>query len=77
MYNIALYEDGVFCSNIGGSIATLPEAIEQLNRISSTLRAEELNGYFGYKFDRAGTTCALIVTDRMNFPIKNVENHEE
>lgn len=73
MYNITLYENGIFCTNIGGEVPTLPEAIEQIKRISATLNAEELDGYFGYKFDRAGTTCALIVTDRWNFPIKTVE----
>lgn len=73
MYNISLYEDGRFCTTIGGTIETLPEAIDQMKRISSTLRAEELDGYFGYKFDRAGTTCALVITDMWNIPIKTVE----
>jgi hypothetical protein len=73
MYNITLYENGIFCTNIGGEVPTLTEAIEQIKRISATLNAEELDGYFGYKFDRAGTTCALIVTDRWNFPIKTIE----
>lgn len=69
MYNIALYENGRFCTNVGGTIDTLQEAIDQMKQISSTLQAQELQDYFGYKFDRAGTTCALVITDRWNYPI--------
>ena len=76
MYHITLYENGIFCTNVGGGVPTLPEAIEQIKRTADTLQATELDDYFGYKFDRAGTTCALIVTDRWNMPIKQEKNEE-
>lgn len=72
MYNIALYEEGCFCTNIGGSVPTLPQAIDQIRSLSVALKAQEVEGFFGYKFDRAGTNCALVVTDRRGFPVKNV-----
>lgn len=73
MYHITLYEGGRFCTHLGGAVPTLPEALEQMNSIAATLQAEELEGYFGYKFDRAGTVCALIITDRWEMPIINIE----
>lgn len=77
MYNITLYESGHFCTHIGGPVMTLPQAIDQLRAVAATLQAEELPDYLGYKFDRAGTPCALIVTDRWKMPITNVQNEED
>lgn len=76
MYNIAFYEDGRFSTNIGGPINTLPEALEQMKRLASCLKAEELPGYFGYKFDRGGTPCAIIIADRWGLPFVNVGEEE-
>jgi len=70
MYSIALYERGHFCTTIGAPLPTLPDAIEQLKTTAETLKAEELNGYFGYRFDRAGTECQLVILDRWAMPIK-------
>lgn len=72
MYNIALYEEGCFFTNIGGPVQTLPQAIEQIHSLAVALKAQEVEGFFGYKFDRAGTNCAIVVTDRWGFPVKNV-----
>lgn len=55
---------------------TLPEAIAQIHKVASGLKAEEVKGYFGYKFDRAGTMCALIITDRWQMPVKNIQEEE-
>lgn len=77
MYSIALYEEGRFCTQVGGPIGTLPEAIEQINKAASTLNATELSDYFGVKFDRNGTICALLVTDRWGAPIFQVKNEED
>lgn len=77
MYHITLYEGGRFCSHIGGAVDTLPEAIDQLKRVSATLQATELEEYFGVKFDRAGTICALLVTDRWECPIRQEKNDED
>ena len=77
MYHITLTENGRFCTHVGGEIKTLPEAIEQIKRTADTLQATELDEYFGYKFDRAGTPCALIVTDRWGAPIRQEKNEED
>lgn len=73
MYYIGLYEEGRFCTLVGGEILTLTEAILQLKNAASPLKAEEVEGCFGYKFDRQGTLCALVVLDRFGFPIYNKE----
>ena len=73
MYNIAFYEEGRFCTNIGGPVNTLPEALEQMKKVATSVKAEELPGCSGYKFDRAGTTCALIITNKWGLPIFNFE----
>ena len=77
MYHISLYEEGRYCTDVGGAIDTLPQALEQMRRISSTLKADEIKVYFGYMFDRAGTTCSLIVTDRWHMPILQEKNEED
>jgi hypothetical protein len=69
MYSIALYEEGRFCTQVGGPVGTLPEAIKQIKSISKPLDATELEDYFGVKFDRNGTMCALVVRDQFCFPI--------
>lgn len=72
MYNILFYENGQFCTNIGGLVPTLPEAVAQTKSLAASLQAEELEGYFGYKFDRYGTPCAILVADRWGMPIRNI-----
>lgn len=73
MYYIGLYEEGRFCTQVGGEIPTLPEAIQQLKDAASSLKAEEVSDLIGYKFDRQGTLCALVVLDRFGFPIYDKE----
>ena len=73
MYSITLYERGRFCTAVGGPIPTLPEAIDQIRKVASTLKATELNEYFGYTFDRAGTDCQLVIADRWGVPIRKEE----
>lgn len=77
MYHITLTENGRFCTHVGGEINTLPEAIKQLEATAKTLGATELPEIYGYKFDRAGTTCALLVTDRWERPIRQEKNEED
>ena len=74
MYSIALYERGHFCTTIGAPVPTLLDAIEQIKKVAGTLHAEELNGYFGYRFDRAGTECQIVILDRWAMPIKVEED---
>lgn len=74
MYSIALFERGRFCTVIGSPIPTLPEAKTQLKKVAKTLNAEELNGYFGYRFDRAGTECQIAILDRWAQPITTEED---
>lgn len=77
MYHISLYEDGRFCSHIGGEIRLLCDTVDQLHKVASGLKAEALEDYEGYKFDRAGTTCALLITDEWGQPIKEVKEETE
>ena len=70
-YHVCFYEDGVFSTLVGGPVPTLDEAIKQMEKLAIGLKAEEVPGCLGYKFDRAGTTCALVVTDMFGFPIKD------
>lgn len=74
MYHIALYENGHFCSYIGGAVATLEDAAESLKTLAEAVDAEEVKNYLGYKFNRCGTPCALIILDRWDLPINNTED---
>lgn len=74
MYYINLYEKGHFCTDIGGPIGTLPEAVAQVKEIAKTLQAAELKEYFGYTFDRAGSDCQIVVADRWHMPIRKEED---
>ena len=76
MYNIAFFENGVFATNIGGPVQTLPEAIAQIKRLVANLDAKELDVYFGYKYDRYDTPCAVLITDRWHMPIINSKEEE-
>lgn len=73
MYHISLYEEGRFVSHIGGEIRLLCDVVDQLRKVASGLKAEALEDYEGFKFDRAGTTCALLITDDWGQPIKDVK----
>lgn len=77
MYNIAFYEDGRFCTNLGSPLRSLPEALEQIRRITVGLKAEELTGFSGVKFDRAGTTCGILITTDFGEPIREVVFNNE
>ena len=77
MYHISLYEDGRFCSHIGGEVRLLCDTVDQLRQVASGLKAEEVEDYHGYKFDRAGTTCALLITDDWGQPIRTIKEEEE
>ena len=76
MYHITLTENGRFCTHVGGEIKTLPEAIKQLETTAKTLAATELPEIYGYKFDRNGTTCCLMVTDRFRMPVRNIPEED-
>jgi len=76
MYHVSLYEDGRFCTNIGGPIRLLCDAVDNLRMVAEGLKAEELEEYHGVKFDRAGTTCALLITDDWGQPIRNLLTEE-
>ena len=34
MYNITLFEEGRFCTDIGGALPTLPDAIDQIKALN-------------------------------------------
>ena len=72
MYSIAFYENGRFCTNLGGPVGTLTEALSQMRSLLSDIEHEELRDYLGYKYNRSGTPCALLVFDEFGSLIKNV-----
>lgn len=76
MYHISLYEEGRFVSHIGGGFRLLCNAVDQLRKVASSLQAEALEEYEGYKFDRAGTTCALLIIDDWGQPIRGIKEEE-
>ena len=77
MYNIAFYEDGRFCTNLGSPLRSLPAALEQIRRITAGLKAKELTGLAGVKFDREGTMCGIIITTDFGEPIREVVFNNE
>lgn len=62
---------------MGGPLETLTEAIRSLDALSATLSAEDAPGYLGYRYDRAGTPCALIVTDIWGQPVADAKVEED
>ena len=70
MYSVALYEDGRFCTNIGDPVSTELDAVNLIRSKVNGMYFTVVAGYIGVKFDRAGTTCALLVTDQNNDPIR-------
>lgn len=77
MYQINLFENGRFCTQVGGPIRTLTETLDQLKRVAETVDAKELKGYVGYWFDRAGTDCALVITDRFGMFLTDADIVED
>jgi hypothetical protein len=69
MYHLSFYEDGRFVCFLGGEIATLPSAIENLDHMKSIIDNPQVISNTSIKYDRHGTTCAIIITDRWNQPI--------
>lgn len=74
MYSLLFFENSRFLTQVGGPVNTLPEALEQVCTLKAGLDATDLEGYFGFKYDRNGTPCALLVADRWGMPLKNVED---
>lgn len=74
MYHIALYEEGRFCTYLGGAVTNFPDALAQLRATAKAVGAEEVRNYFGYKFNRNGTVCALVILDRWDLPVSSIED---
>ena len=55
----------------------LEEALRQMQALSRGLNATEAEEIIALKFDRAGTTCALVLVDELGMPIQNVEYKKE
>ena len=73
MYRIGFFENGVFCTEIGGELGTLAQALEQVEILSKGLENPQLVGCVGIRFDRCGTPCALVVLDRWGRPIRDAK----
>ena len=76
MYNVSLYEEGRFCTNIGDPVSSPLEAVGRIRAKVRSLNYTALTDYIGVKFDRAGTACALLVTDQSNYPIRTSKKLE-
>lgn len=76
MYNIAFFENGAFVTLIGGPAGSLSEALAQVKRLVTTQGAQELKGYVGYKYDRHGTPCAALITDRWGNLLRSTEEEK-
>lgn len=63
MFHISLFENGKFCTHIGGDVRTVAEASRQVERAMAGISGEKIDGFIGFRFDRNGTSCAVIVTD--------------
>ena len=77
MYRINLYENGVFCTQIGGEIRLLTDALKQMKALSQGLHAKEVDKMIALTFERAGTPCALVLVDELGMPIQSVEYRKE
>ena len=78
MYQIRFYENGAFVTELGGPVRTLPQALEQIERLSKGTDAESMQRYVGVRWMRAGITpFHMLVVDEFGFPVKSVESEQE
>lgn len=77
MYRLRFYENGRFCTELGGPLLTLPVAVAQMNKLTAFLVAEEMPDIIGLKWMRSGETpCAIVVVDDFGQFIENIKIEE-
>ena len=72
MFHISLYENGAFVTQIGGEVRTVADASAQIQKAMSGIKGEAIPGYVGFRFDRNGTSCAILATDDFGMLIKEI-----
>lgn len=77
MYNIALYENGMFTSLIGQQNETLQDVLVRLTALAELCHATPVDGVVGFKYDRNGSACSLLVLDEHGEPIYDKEDLTE
>lgn len=77
MYNIAFYENGKFCTLIGGRLKTLQECINQLRVLTENTDATQTDTIVGCKWNRGGVHCCLIVINEFGTPIFATDEKKE
>lgn len=78
MYRLRFYENGRFCTELGGPLLTLPVAVAQMNKLTASLAAEELQDVIGLKWMRSGITpCAIIIVDDFGLFINNIKTEDK
>lgn len=76
MYHIRMTEDGVFKTVIGGPIATIAVAVDQIKALCLDSEWQEMAGYVGCMLDRYGVNRILWVCDDFGQPIKSIDKEE-
>lgn len=78
MYRLRFYENGRFCTELGGPMTTVAIAARQLREITSTIAgASEMDKVLGVKWLRSGQTpCAIVVVNELGMMIANVEEEQ-
>lgn len=78
MYSLELYESGVFVTEVGSPLKTLPEAIEQIGRMTSRQGVEPTDMILGARWDKPdGARMFIIVVDDWGQAIRDAEVVEE
>ena len=77
MYRLRFYENGQFCTELGGPIPTLPMATQQMRRIARPIGAVEMSDIIGLQWMRSGVTpCAIAVVDDFGQFITNKDQED-
>ena len=76
MYQIRLYENGRYVSDIGGPIRGLSEAVKQIQAMTDGITRDELPNFVGCKWISGGRDCCLVAVNELGIPVasKNAEN---
>lgn len=73
MYQIRLYENGRYVSDIGGPIRVLADAVRQIQTMTDGITREELHDFVGCKWMRGGMDCCLVVVNELGNLIKSID----
>lgn len=69
MYTLKFFESGAFVTDLGGPVSSFPEALSQIDKLTTGTARKKMVGLVGTAWDRNGTACCIIVADRFGQPI--------